>query len=60
MSESLSTSEQHQQVTDAVMEDIQGGETRAVIVDSPPGAGKSTFVARAAACLLYTSDAADE
>ena len=36
-------------VTDGVMSDIQSGESQAVIVDSPPGAGKSTFVARAAA-----------
>ncbi|GAA2600391.1 AAA family ATPase [Dactylosporangium fulvum] len=32
----------------AVMEDLQSGSARGVVVDSPPGAGKSTLVVRAA------------
>lgn len=44
-----SSSEDHQRVTDAIMADVHDGPNRAVIVDSPPGAGKSTFVVRAAA-----------
>lgn len=32
--------ESHKAVTDAVLEDLASPENRAVIVDSPPGAGK--------------------
>jgi AAA domain len=38
-------------VTDAVLADLAAGEHRGVVVDSPPGAGKSTLVVRAAATL---------
>ena len=38
----------HAQVTEAVLDDLDGGRHPAVIVDSPPGAGKSTFVVQAA------------
>jgi len=36
---------------DAVLSDLAAGEHRGVVVDSPPGAGKSTLVVRAAAVL---------
>jgi hypothetical protein len=35
-------------VVDAVLRDLRAGEHRGVVVDSPPGAGKSTLVVRAA------------
>ncbi|MCU7730945.1 AAA family ATPase [Actinoplanes sp. KI2] len=35
-------------VVDAVLRDLRGGDHRGVVVDSPPGAGKSTLVVRAA------------
>ncbi|WP_372407840.1 AAA domain-containing protein [Streptomyces luteireticuli] len=34
--------------TEAILRDTLGGEHRGVVVDSPPGAGKSTLVVRAA------------
>jgi Mrp family chromosome partitioning ATPase len=34
--------------TDAILRDTVGGSHRGVVVDSPPGAGKSTLVVRAA------------
>ncbi len=37
------------------MADLRSGESRAVIVDSPPGAGKSTFVVRAASELAQSA-----
>lgn len=43
-------------VTDKAAADILSGAHRAVIVDSPPGAGKSTFVVRTAAKLTKTLD----
>ncbi|GGK00997.1 helicase [Pilimelia anulata] len=43
-----------QQVTDAVLADLLGGAHRGVVVDSPPGAGKSTLVVRAARELAAT------
>jgi hypothetical protein len=36
-------------VVDDVLRDLRGGDHRGVVVDSPPGAGKSTLVVRAAA-----------
>ncbi len=36
------------QVVDAVLRDLAAGSERGVVVDSPPGAGKSTLVVRAA------------
>ncbi len=51
----MTPAELHQAVTDAVMQDLQSGGSQAVIVDSPPGAGKSTFVVRAAAELSEIS-----
>ncbi|OHV37194.1 MULTISPECIES: AAA domain-containing protein [Pseudofrankia] len=36
-------------VTDAILADLRSGRHRGVVVDSPPGAGKSTLVVRAAA-----------
>jgi AAA domain len=40
---------QAEQVTRAIVDDLRSGLHRGVIVDSPPGAGKSTLVVRAAA-----------
>ena len=37
-----------ERVITAVMSDLRSGEHRGVVVDSPPGAGKSTLVVRAA------------
>ncbi|GGL89523.1 MULTISPECIES: AAA domain-containing protein [Micromonospora] len=37
-----------EQVVTAVLADLRSGEHRGVVVDSPPGAGKSTLVVRAA------------
>ncbi|MER0445908.1 AAA domain-containing protein [Streptomyces sp. Edi4] len=36
------------EATDAILADTLGGSSRGVVVDSPPGAGKSTLVVRAA------------
>jgi len=41
-------------VVDAVLRDLRVGDHRGVVVDSPPGAGKSTLVVRAAAELAAT------
>ena len=38
-------------VVDAVLSDLMVGEHRGIVVDSPPGAGKSTLVVRAAGVL---------
>ena len=43
--------EDHARVTRAVLDEIDSGERRAVVIDSPPGAGKSTFVVDAAELL---------
>ena len=43
------------EVTAAVMADVHSADHRAVIVDSPPGAGKSTFVVQAAAELAESA-----
>lgn len=51
----MTPGDRHRAVTDAVMRDLESGGTQAVIVDSPPGAGKSTFVVRAAAQLSEIS-----
>ncbi|MFF5171525.1 AAA family ATPase [Micromonospora sp. NPDC000089] len=37
-----------ERVVDAVLADLRSGDHRGVVVDSPPGAGKSTLVVRAA------------
>lgn len=42
------------QVIEAVLADLTSGTERAVVVDSPPGAGKSTLVVRAARHLAAT------
>ncbi|HEY0000585.1 MAG TPA: AAA family ATPase, partial [Actinoplanes sp.] len=41
-------------VVDAVLRDLRTGDHRGVVVDSPPGAGKSTLVVRAAGELAAT------
>ncbi|MET0425286.1 MAG: AAA family ATPase [Actinoplanes sp.] len=41
-------------VIDAVLRDLRTGDHRGVVVDSPPGAGKSTLVVRAAGELAAT------
>ena len=43
-------------VVDAVLADLASGHHRGVVVDSPPGAGKSTLVVRAAGVLAATGD----
>ncbi|GGK17239.1 helicase [Pilimelia terevasa] len=45
------------EVTDAVLADLAAGVHRGVVVDSPPGAGKSTLVVRAARELAATGAA---
>ncbi|HET6530198.1 MAG TPA: AAA family ATPase [Actinoplanes sp.] len=44
-------------VIDAVLADLASGDHRGVVVDSPPGAGKSTLVVRAAGVLAATGTA---
>jgi hypothetical protein len=44
-------------VVDAVLQDLAAGDHRGVVVDSPPGAGKSTLVVRAAGVLAATGSA---
>jgi hypothetical protein len=44
-------------VTDAVLADLGSGRHRGVVVDSPPGAGKSTLVVKAAAEIAGRGDA---
>jgi energy-coupling factor transporter ATP-binding protein EcfA2 len=41
-------------VVDAVLQDLATSDQRGVVVDSPPGAGKSTLVVRAAGVLAAT------
>src|SRR4051812_26866796 len=43
-------------VVDAVLADLAAGVHRGVVVDSPPGAGKSTLVVRAAGVLAAAGD----
>ncbi|WP_436786951.1 AAA family ATPase [Yinghuangia sp. YIM S10712] len=43
-------------VTDAVLADLASGRHRGVVVDSPPGAGKSTLVVKAAAEIAGRGD----
>ena len=43
-------------VVDAVLADLGRGAHRGVVVDSPPGAGKSTLVVRAAGVLAAAGD----
>ncbi|MFI7382934.1 AAA domain-containing protein [Streptomyces sp. NPDC049813] len=45
---SLSPSAAATRATDAILRDTLHGDARGVVVDSPPGAGKSTLVVRAA------------
>ena len=44
------------QVIERVLRDVREGRHRGVVVDSPPGAGKSTLVVRAADELAATGD----
>jgi hypothetical protein len=43
-------------VIDAVLADLSAGDHRGVVVDSPPGAGKSTLVVRAAGVLAAAGE----
>ncbi|PGH43251.1 helicase [Micromonospora sp. WMMA1996] len=43
-------------VVESVLRDVREGAHRGVVVDSPPGAGKSTLVVRAAVELAVTGD----
>jgi hypothetical protein len=43
-------------VIDAVLADLAAGDHRGVVVDSPPGAGKSTLVVRAAGVLAASGE----
>jgi AAA domain-containing protein len=43
-------------VVDAVLRDLRKGEHRGIVVDSPPGAGKSTLVVRAAGELAASGE----
>ena len=43
-------------VVDAVLQDLARSDQRGVVVDSPPGAGKSTLVVRAAGVLAATGE----
>ncbi|WP_240669869.1 AAA family ATPase [Actinoplanes solisilvae] len=52
----LSPSAEAGLVVDAVLRDLLEGDHRGVVVDSPPGAGKSTLVVRAAGELAATGD----
>ncbi|MCA2215376.1 AAA family ATPase [Jidongwangia harbinensis] len=47
----LPPAEEATRVIDAVLADLATGDHRGVVVDSPPGAGKSTLVVRAAGVL---------
>jgi hypothetical protein len=47
--------DQAEQVIRAVLADLRSGAHRGVVVDSPPGAGKSTLVVRAAVELAATT-----
>lgn len=44
------------QVVESVLRDVREGAHRGVVVDSPPGAGKSTLVVRAAAELAVSGE----
>jgi hypothetical protein len=46
--EVVSPSTEAARVVDAVLRDLRSGDHRGAVVDSPPGAGKSTLVVRAA------------
>ena len=50
----VSPAAQAARVVDAVLRDLVSGDHRGVVVDSPPGAGKSTLVVRAAGELAAT------
>jgi hypothetical protein len=50
----LSPAVEAARVVDAVLRDLHVGDHRGVVVDSPPGAGKSTLVVRAAGELAAT------
>jgi hypothetical protein len=53
----LTPSAEAAQVVDAVLADLAAGDHRGVVVDSPPGAGKSTLVVRAAGVLAAAGEA---
>lgn len=46
--DAVSPAAEAERVVNAVMDDLRSGGHRGVVVDSPPGAGKSTLVVRAA------------
>jgi hypothetical protein len=52
----LSPAAEAARVVDAVLADLAAGDHRGVVVDSPPGAGKSTLVVRAAQMLAATRE----
>ncbi|MEV4345071.1 AAA family ATPase [Actinoplanes sp. NPDC049596] len=52
----LSPAAEAARVIDAVLRDLREGDHRGVVVDSPPGAGKSTLVVRAAGELAATGE----
>jgi hypothetical protein len=52
----LSPAEEAARVIDAVLSDLSAVDHRGVVVDSPPGAGKSTLVVRAAGVLAATGE----
>ncbi|GAA0489426.1 helicase [Paractinoplanes deccanensis] len=52
----LSPAAEAARVIDAVLRDLREGDHRGVVVDSPPGAGKSTLVVRAAGELAASGE----
>ena len=52
----LSPAAEAARVVDAVLADLAAGDHRGVVVDSPPGAGKSTLVVRAAQVLAAAGE----
>jgi hypothetical protein len=54
--EVVSPSTEAARVVDAVLRDLRSGDHRGVVVDSPPGAGKSTLVVRAAGVLAAAGE----
>jgi hypothetical protein len=52
----VSPSTEAARVVDAVLRDLRTGDHRGVVVDSPPGAGKSTLVVRAAGVLAAAGE----
>ena len=48
------------QVVGRILADLDNADHRALVVDSPPGAGKSTLVVRAARQLAAADDEGEE